>query len=394
MDMQAVLGELFSNAKIVGLEGIIQFAFGEDAGLWFDLVADAAIRTGFGTHGNADVCLEISIFNLQGILDGTLNIEDLFASGDLLVHGDFGVATLLPQLIDIALRGGERQEFKANRRYPARPRASDRLSASQLPLMSVARRARTDLSVADFREHYMRPGIPVVITDAIQDWPLFTAGRQRVNALFSGLQGISRHGNYASKAFSIERDFRSTSICDYLASLDTLACEGDAQLPPAYMGNNILPSKMLEYIRYPSYFEREQYIRPRLWIGPKGTVTPLHRDDSDNLFAQVWGSKHVILAAPHHREALGAWSASSDGGLEGCDVDPKAPDTERFPKVRSVRFLDVVLKAGEILFLPEGWFHQVESLSTSLSVNFWVDSGRGWKYSPLPDGDGTITAVT
>ena len=36
------------------------------------------------------------------------------------------------------------------------------------------------------------------------------------------------------------------------------------------------------------------------------------------------------------------------------------------------------VKAGDLLFLPEGWFHQVESVSTSLSVNFWVDSGRGW----------------
>lgn len=39
-------------------------------------------------------------------------------------------------------------------------------------------------------------------------------------------------------------------------------------------------------------------------------------------------------------------------------------------------FLRIVLEAGDLLFLPEGWFHQVESVSTSLSVNFWVNCAR------------------
>lgn len=57
---------------------------------------------------------------------------------------------------------------------------------------------------------------------------------------------------------------------------------------------------------------------------------------------------------------------------------PDAPDYQRFPDARGVTFLRVLLQAGDLLFLPEGWFHQVESVSTSLSVNFWVNSGRGW----------------
>ncbi len=46
--------------------------------------------------------------------------------------------------------------------------------------------------------------------------------------------------------------------------------------------------------------------------------------------------------------------------------------------VHFVTFLRVTLKAGDLLCLPEGGVHQVESVSTSLSVNFWVNSGRGW----------------
>ena len=32
--------------------------------------------------------------------------------------------------------------------------------------------------------------------------------------------------------------------------------------------------------------------------------------------------------------------------------------------------LDVVLEAGEVLFLPAGWWHQVRSLDMSITVTF------------------------
>lgn len=31
------------------------------------------------------------------------------------------------------------------------------------------------------------------------------------------------------------------------------------------------------------------------WIGPPGTVSPLHRDPTDNLLAQLYGEKRVLL---------------------------------------------------------------------------------------------------
>lgn len=142
----------------------------------------------------------------------------------------------------------------------------------------------------------------MVISDALQDWPLFSMGREASLEHFAELQGITRHGDYVKKTFSTDRDFRSTSMADFIASLDTPAKPGET---PAYMGNNIVPEKLLALIRYPQYFAREKFIAPRIWIGPKGTLTPLHRDDTDNLFAQVWGQKSFILAAPHHRPATG-----------------------------------------------------------------------------------------
>ncbi|MCQ9427304.1 cupin-like domain-containing protein [Pseudomonas sp. LJDD11] len=375
MDVLAVLTRLFSGAQAVGVQGVFQFDFGQGNAVW------AAVKDGLdvqpGRHVAADVTIAVGAQEFAGILQGTQDVEELFASGRLKIDGQMGLATLLPQMINAARRGTpvEKPAVKMNQRYPARERVSDRLSAEQPVLREIERRPFAGLSVADFRRDYLPFGTPVILTDALRDWPFFKMSREESIVHFAELKGITRHGDYAEKTFSTDRDFRSTSIAEFIASLERPLAPGEK---PPYMGNNVVPPQLLELIRFPEYFDRSLYIKPRIWIGPKGTLTPLHRDDSDNMFAQVWGQKSFILAAPHYREALGTWSTSEGGGLEGCEVNPNQPDFDKYPAAREVIFHRIVLEAGDLLFLPEGWFHQVESVSTSLSVNFWVNSGRGW----------------
>lgn len=377
MDLQTILGKLFANAGAVGIEGVFQFVFGPHQAYWSEVKASS--RTEAGRHTSPDVTIEVAEKDFLGIMAGMANVEELFASGRLKIGGNMGLATLLPQIIDHARHGGGVVEkVDMNKRYPTPSRFSEALTASLPTQRSVERRPRSGLSVQEFQARYLPHGIPLVISDALQDWPLFKLSREESLVHFAELQGITRHGDYVKKTFSTERDFRSTSMADFIASLDSPAVKGSDGEPPAYMGNNILPERLMKQIKYPPYFDPSLFIPPRIWIGPKGTLTPLHRDDTDNLFAQVWGEKTFTLAAPHHREALGTWSTAPQGGLDGCDFNPDAPDYQRFPHARDVTFMRVTLGAGDLLFLPEGWFHQVESVSTSLSVNFWVNSGRGW----------------
>ncbi|MFJ4114518.1 cupin-like domain-containing protein [Pseudomonas sp. NPDC089758] len=376
MELQPLLSKLFANAGAVGVEGIFQFIFGPQQAYWCE--AGTRPRTEAGRHATPDVTIEVTQQDLLGIMAGSANVEELFAGGRLKIGGNLGLATLLPQIIDLARKGVTAQKTDMNQRHVTPPRYSERVSASLPQLTEVERIPAAQLDVERFQRHYLPYGTPVVISDALREWKLFNLDRQASLEHFAELQGITRHGDYVKKTFSTERDFRSTSMADFINALDNPQPRDSNGEPPAYMGNNIVPAQLLELIQYPPYFERSLYIAPRIWIGPKGTLTPLHRDDADNLFAQVWGDKSFILAAPHHRPALGTWSTSPKGGLDGCDFNPDAPDYQRFPEARGVTFLRVLLQAGDLLFLPEGWFHQVESVSTSLSVNFWVNSGRGW----------------
>ena len=92
------------------------------------------------------------------------------------------------------------------------------------------------------------------------------------------------------------------------------------------------------------------------WLGPGGTVTPLHHDTTNILFSQLYGRKRFVLASPLEEELLeharGYYSAL--GG-----------DDEAFPAVRH----EVVLGPGESLFLPVGYWHEVTSLDVSISFS-------------------------
>lgn len=109
------------------------------------------------------------------------------------------------------------------------------------------------------------------------------------------------------------------------------------------------------------------------WIGPKGTISTMHTDDKSNLLAQVMGEKLIILASPSDSDNLYPY----DGMLNNTtQVDAENLDFEKFPLVKNVRFYRVVLKEGEMLYIPRLWWHYVRSLTPSISVSFWFNENE------------------
>lgn len=78
----------------------------------------------------------------------------------------------------------------------------------------------------------------------------------------------------------------------------------------------------------------------------------------------------MTLAAPDQADLLYCTKIWA-----GFDVDE--PDYEAFPLARRAHFVELEISAGEMLFLPEAWFHYVRSVTTSMSLNFWTVHSRG-----------------
>jgi len=122
--------------------------------------------------------------------------------------------------------------------------------------------------------------------------------------------------------------------------------------------------------------------RVDLWLGSR-TLSTLHYDNYENLFAQLVGEKVFVLCPPGDtgklvdgrlRKAYAKWNPE-DGGFERCEsglseeavlnyaaYDIDAPPQEYEERAAKLRRTTVRVRAGEVLYLPFGWWHQVRGV--------------------------------
>jgi hypothetical protein len=233
-------------------------------------------------------------------------------------------------------------------------------AARALPaLVSVPRVARLD--AAGFRTRAAL-GLPFLITGVAGRWPLAQLDMETLRADHGDLPVRARTGDYINTAFAPDRAMQDMTLGEYL----DLVAGTPGGLPP-YLGNLELRA-LNRLCHWPAWFDKMG--PPRFWIGPAGTVTPLHCDYDDNLFAQLWGTKRIFLAPPHHDAFL--YPKEANAILSGSPFDPEAPDFDRFPLARQAQLVEVIVAPGEMLYVPAGWYHQVRALSFSLSSNRWA----------------------
>jgi len=104
-----------------------------------------------------------------------------------------------------------------------------------------------------------------------------------------------------------------------------------------------------------------------LWIGSVGAETKLHRDAYGwNCVAQLYGRKLWRLA-PKECNIMPSRIPYEESTIWGV----KSSKNEILTKsINSV--IEIVLKPGELLVIPPGWWHEVKSLDTSVSINIWT----------------------
>jgi hypothetical protein len=205
-------------------------------------------------------------------------------------------------------------------------------------------------------------GLPFLIAGVVNRWPLTKLAPDVLRERFSHLHVRARVGDYINTAFAADRAMADMTMGEYLDRVDS----GVDALPP-YLGNLEL-RELNSLCHWPTFFAKMG--PPRFWIGPARTVTPLHCDYDDNIFAQIWGSKRIFLAPPHHAEYL--YPSEANAILFGSPFDPEAPDFDRFPLARQATTIEVIVHPGDMLYVPAGWYHQVRALTFSLSSNRWA----------------------
>lgn len=229
---------------------------------------------------------------------------------------------------------------------------------------------RSSIGYAEFVAEYRNPRKPVVLGDAARAWPLRGRGTPdyfRAN-----------HGDHVVRVRG--KDYRLRELIDLLEASTPDApgpypCKFEiaksfrALLPevsprfayslPDRQANPLVPQRLFDAVNNLEIF----------FGGPGGEFPYLHYDVMrlHAWITQLHGDKEFTLYAPDQEHLLYVNPAMPwQSGIR----DHHHPDFERYPLFRDAVCQKVVIRAGETLFLPCGWWHTARSLNMTISVAF------------------------
>ncbi len=104
-----------------------------------------------------------------------------------------------------------------------------------------------------------------------------------------------------------------------------------------------------------------------MFLGPKGSTTYLHQDvlETDFWMTVIWGRKRWAICPPH-----------GDAERLGPDVDLFDPDVRASLASAGIPVFLAEQDAGDTIFMPARWWHQVENLDATLAISeMIVDAG-------------------
>jgi hypothetical protein len=236
---------------------------------------------------------------------------------------------------------------------------------------------RAGLGAEAFFDTWYAASQPVVLTDVVPRWPAFgcwtpTYLRERFGAVevqaVVGREGDPEYDQNTPKHSVV------MTLGAFLDRMEGAGVSNDLYL----VANNrnleraALRGLLADLAPDPALLDPARYDGcAALWLGPEGTVTPLHHDTANILLCQVYGAKRVRLIAP--------WETSVWACMKGvyAAADPERDD----PALGRCLVREAHLGAGDALFLPAGWWHHVRALSASISVgltNFTRGNHFNW----------------
>jgi hypothetical protein len=255
-------------------------------------------------------------------------------------------------------------------------------------------RAPTEISGPGLtRERFLREVVeacqPVVLRGLVADWPAVRAAQDSPRALMSYLAAFDAGvqievffgepaiaGKYyygeGFQGFNFERRVMGfgAALQAIIAAVESRAGKsvyaGSApcrECLPGFAPGNAMPLLAPD-------------TPPRIWLGTASNVSS-HYDTFDNLACVIAGRRRFTLYAP---ELIGRlYIGPIDRTMAGPPVSLAASspqDDQRFPLFADIRDQAWVceLEAGDAVYLPKLWWHQVESTAAFNGlVNYWWD---------------------
>ena len=112
----------------------------------------------------------------------------------------------------------------------------------------------------------------------------------------------------------------------------------------------------------------------RLWVSSGGGRTVAHHDWSHNWYVVVHGVKRFVLYPPSESSNLYMYPYLHAHATKLQPDVLSKQSLDKFPRFSSRKAIDITLVAGDVLYVPPFWFHDVFSIEPAMSVAVWSPS--------------------
>ncbi|KAH8419033.1 hypothetical protein KR222_001404 [Zaprionus bogoriensis] len=232
------------------------------------------------------------------------------------------------------------------------------------------------------REIILNTRVPMVLNDFPIHWECFDGSLHTWCSHYdrdaSDLPAFETMGvaDCATPQWERKRTEKKMSMQEFLQNYSTPPEDGGERVDWAayqYVRANELPESCVKGIDFQSFGFAEHQNDYSVWLGSKNANTPCHYDTYGvNIVVQVYGSKSWLLFPPETplQSTRIPYEESSVYCLENFYAP--APNKLRHYEQFQGQAYHCVLHPGDVLIVPRHWWHYVEAVSTSFSVNYWV----------------------
>lgn len=246
----------------------------------------------------------------------------------------------------------------------------------------------SNLDPKEFLHEFVFPGKPVILTDFAKQWPALGKWTPEFFAEKYGHLSLDVKGVNYTVAQQMELIKTSTvekpAPYSYNLNIDTVFPELSADVEPYLLGRSDRFASPL----WPKALFRGA-IKHEVFFGGKGASFPVLHVDLQHLHTQItqlYGDKEFFLFPPDQTPYM---YPQKEYPLYSAVDNVFAPDPERFPLFAKASGHREMLREGETIFFPTGWWHMTRIPGPSISYGrallersnwpvFLKDNFNGW----------------
>lgn len=223
----------------------------------------------------------------------------------------------------------------------------------------------TNITKEAFLDTYFKPQLPVVIEKGIEDWPAYTKWNFEYIRQVAGDKTVPLYDDRpVDHKDGFNQPHATMKMSDYV---DLLHREPTKYRIFLWNILKEVPALQQDY-EYPDFGLKLMKGLPMLFFGGTDSYTFMHYDiDLANIFHfHFVGKKEIILFPQSENEYLYKVPHSL---ITHEDIDFSDPDFGKWPALRNAEGYKAQLGHGDILYMPEGYWHYMRYLTPGFSMS-------------------------